>query len=114
MNEVNSIILQEKLDKREALTVLFVYSPLCGTCRLAGNMLEVIEASYPSLPIYKLNINHAPSFAQDWRIKSVPCLLVFQKGLGVERRYAFHSIGHLHEMMKPYAALANLHMNRSI
>jgi len=113
MKEINATTLNEKLQLRESLTILFVYTPLCGTCKLAGSMLDVIETSYPSLVIHKLNINHAPTFAQTWKIKSVPSLLVFQKGLGVERIYAFQSISHLHAMIKPYAVFAELQIKRS-
>ncbi|WP_088102151.1 thioredoxin family protein [Halalkalibacter urbisdiaboli] len=112
MKNITNELIQEKLDSREALTILFVYTPLCGTCKLAGSMLEVIEASNPALMIHRININHAPNFAQTWKIKSVPCLLIFQKGLGVERIYAFQSISYLHAIMKPYIAVAELQTNR--
>ncbi|GAE34619.1 hypothetical protein JCM9157_1689 [Halalkalibacter akibai JCM 9157] len=74
-------------------------------------MLKVVQASFDSLPIYSLNINHSPEFAQKWKIKSVPCLLVFQKGLGVECLYAFQSIANVHEKLKPYAVAWSLQEN---
>ena len=104
MEEIVSSTLDQKLTDREPLSIVFVYTPLCGTCKLAEKMLTVVQSSFDSLPMYSLNINHSPAFAQQWKIKSVPCLLVFQKGLGVERIYAFQSIGYVHNKLKPYAA----------
>ena len=103
MEEIVSNVLEKKLAARERLTIVFVYTPLCGTCKLAESMLRIVESSLEPLPLYSLNINHSPTFAQQWKIQSVPCLLVFQKGLGVERIYAFGSIGFLYNKVKPYA-----------
>ncbi len=108
VNETTSEEINRMLSGRQQLTVVFVFTPLCGTCKLAEGMLKVILAKEPTLDMKKLNINYAPSFAQKWKIESVPCLLVFQKGLGVERLYAFHSVEYLYEKLKPYAAITKL------
>jgi thioredoxin-like negative regulator of GroEL len=112
MEEISNHTLESILAAREPFTIVFVYTPLCGTCKLAEKMLLVVQSSFKALPIYSLNINHSPLFAQKWRIKSVPCLLVFQKGLGVERIYAFQSIGYVHKVLKPYAATSSLQEKR--
>ncbi|WP_052144670.1 thioredoxin family protein [Halalkalibacter okhensis] len=108
MEDISNSTLEKMLSDREPLTVVFVYTPLCGTCKLAEKMVAVVDSTFESLPIFSLNINHSPVFAQKWKIQSVPCLLLFQKGLGVERIYAFHSIGYIHNILKPYAAAWSL------
>ncbi len=107
MKEITSSELEEMLKGRDPLTIVFVHTPLCGTCKMARRMIDVIGSAFDSLSIHSLNINHAPSFAQKWKIESVPCLLLFQKGLGVERIYAFRSIEYLHGVLKPYAAVSS-------
>lgn len=37
----------------------YVYSPFCGTCRLAERMLALLEKSYPQLAI--ASVNHTVS-----------------------------------------------------
>ncbi|WP_332693179.1 thioredoxin family protein [Halalkalibacter lacteus] len=108
MEEISSSTLDKMIAARAPLTIVFVYTPLCGTCMLAERMVRVVETAFETLPIFSLNINHSPAFAQKWKIKSVPCLLLFQKGLGVERVYAFQSIGYVHNVVKPYAATWSL------
>ncbi|MDT8859952.1 thioredoxin family protein [Alkalihalobacillus sp. MEB130] len=108
MQDISHHTLEKMLANRDPVTAVFVYTPLCGTCKLASKMMTVVESALEPFPIFSLNINHSPAFAQNWKIKSVPCLLLFQKGLGVERIYAFHSIGYLHSMLKPYAAVRAL------
>ncbi len=105
MEELTNHQLEEKLQKREPLFFVFVHTPLCGTCKLAKRMIEVTALSFPSLSVYSLNINHFPSFAQKWRVESVPSLLIYKNGLGAERIYAFHSISYIHRLFKRYDAL---------
>ncbi|MCM3761282.1 thioredoxin family protein [Alkalihalobacillus oceani] len=107
MKEISGEQLKRSIARREELTIVFVHTPLCGTCKLARNMLELVEESLHGLPLVSININEAPWFAQEWKIESVPCLLVFQKGLGVERVYAFRSLPYLHTLLKKYISYTN-------
>nr|WP_285874284.1 thioredoxin family protein [Halalkalibacter oceani] len=107
VKEISGEQLKRSIARREELTIVFVHTPLCGTCKLARNMLELVEESLHGLPLVSININEAPWFAQEWKIESVPCLLVFQKGLGVERVYAFRSLPYLHTLLKKYISYTN-------
>ncbi|MBP3950648.1 thioredoxin family protein [Bacillus suaedae] len=102
MIEITNDELHKKLESREPLTIIFIYTPLCGTCKLAEKMIRIVEEMLPTLPIYSLNVNHAAGFAQTWKVKSVPALYVFQKGFGTKQIYAFHSIMNVHQLLKPY------------
>ncbi|PLR67122.1 MULTISPECIES: thioredoxin family protein [Bacillaceae] len=84
--------------------ILYLYTPFCGTCQLAKKMLTVVEAALPSLNIYMANLNFLPKQALDWGIESVPCLLVFENGSVVQKKYAFHSVEHIYQILKEYAA----------
>ncbi|TSB46965.1 thioredoxin family protein [Alkalicoccobacillus porphyridii] len=102
MIELTAGQIEHRLQEKQELFILFVYTPLCGTCKRAASMLEILEQTYDQLELGQLNINHYPQFAQKWHIQSVPCLLVFQKGLGTKRVYAFHSIPALYSLLEPY------------
>jgi thiol-disulfide isomerase/thioredoxin len=84
--------------------ILYLYTPFCGTCQLAKKMLTVVEAALPSLDIYMANLNFLPKQALDWGIESVPCLLVFENGSVIHKKYAFHSVEHVYQILKEYAA----------
>lgn len=101
MIERNLEELTRRIESKEDV-IVFVHTPLCGTCKYVSNMLQILEESYEQLLIDKLNINQYPTFAQSWQIKSVPCLLVFQKGLGVKRQYSFPSIAEVYNLLQPY------------
>ncbi|MEY8750913.1 thioredoxin family protein [Alkalicoccobacillus gibsonii] len=96
--------ITRRIESKEDV-IVFIHTPLCGTCKYVSNMLQILEESYEQLTINQLNINQYPAFAQMWQIKSVPCLLVFQKGLGVKRQYSFPSIADVYNMLQPYLSI---------
>lgn len=100
MNELTS----EQLGKihQQKRTVLYLYTPFCGTCQLASKMLSVIETIMPSISILMKNLNYIPEYAKEWGIESVPCLLIFENGKIIKKIYAFHSVDYLYQLLKKY------------
>lgn len=82
--------------------VLYLYTPLCGTCQMASKMLAVVEELLPSLPWCKANLNYFPHISERWEVESVPCLLVIRDGKVEQKLYAFHSVPYLFETLKPF------------
>jgi|GEM_PF-413534 len=72
--------------------VLFVHTPLCGTCKAARRMLEVTHELLPELPLAAANVNLMPAIAQIFRIESVPCLLIKRSDGSVRKKYRFGSV----------------------
>jgi thioredoxin 1 len=79
---------------------VLVHTPLCGTCKAARRMLEVVEEMMPALPMAAANLNIMPELAQTFRIESVPCLLIKRPDGGVEKRYRFGSVTELLERLR--------------
>jgi len=102
MEELHMDKLDERLAAKESF-VLFVYTPMCGTCKITGQMLRVVEAALPDVSIDQINLNTAPSLAEKWQITSVPALLLIQSGQVQERYYALHSAAHLYDLLKSFS-----------
>lgn len=90
----------DKISQRE-LAIIYLYTPLCGTCQVAKKMLTVVEAAVPGLDIGMINVNYARELALSYEVESVPCLLVFQQGKILKRIYAFQSVEYLYHELKP-------------
>ena len=86
----------------EGLYIMYLYTPMCGTCQVAKKMLTVVDELLPSLDIYSVNLNYYPEEAKALGIESVPCLLIFKDGKIVEKIYAFQSVGYLYDLIKQY------------
>ncbi|MBM7661467.1 thioredoxin-like negative regulator of GroEL [Bacillus mesophilus] len=79
---------------------LFLFTPICGTCKLAEKMLTVIQELLPDFPIKKVNLNYTPELASEWEIQSVPCLLLFKHGVLIKKIFAFQSVDYLYKEIK--------------
>lgn len=99
-NEVNDLIANCK-----HIIAVYAYTPFCGTCQLAENMINEGRPLQHTLPIYLINLNVAPAFAKKWRILSVPCLLFFENGVELQRIYAFHSYAYVKKVLHIYEQL---------
>lgn len=94
---------QEDIDhflKVNSSGMIYLHTPLCGTCQTASKMLTVIEELLPNLPFAKANLNFVPELANSLSIESVPCLLVIKNGRIEEKIYAFHSVPYLYDKLK--------------
>lgn len=79
---------------------LYIYTPMCGTCQVAGRMLDVSLELLPDLEGGKVNLNYVPQLADRYAVESVPCLLIFKEGVPVHKIYAFQSVPYLYEQLK--------------
>ncbi|WP_313892915.1 thioredoxin family protein [Psychrobacillus sp.] len=88
---------QHKNDSEPSL--LYIYTPMCGTCQVASKMMQVIKEMVPHA-IGQANINFLGSLAIDYEIESVPCLLIAKNGTVYKKIYAFQSVPYLLEEIK--------------
>lgn len=99
MKEMTEQEVREILQNQQSCALL-LYTPFCGTCKVAERMLVIVEQLIPELPQYKLNLNLAPAFAGQWQIASVPCVLRIEQGEIREKLYAVRSVEHLYQFLK--------------
>ncbi|WP_339314447.1 thioredoxin family protein [Paenibacillus sp. FSL R10-2734] len=77
MKEMNEVELLEALKNTGEPLVVFLHTPLCGTCKAADRMLEVAAHLLPAeLQMVAGNVNMLPNLVRQYRITSVPALLV--------------------------------------
>ncbi|MBY3622000.1 thioredoxin family protein [Acinetobacter sp. CUI P1] len=77
MKTMNEVEMLEALNRSGEPLVVFFHTPLCGTCKAAERMLEVAAHLLPAdLQMVAGNVNMLPNLVQQYRITSVPALLV--------------------------------------
>ncbi|MEK4058700.1 MULTISPECIES: thioredoxin family protein [Paenibacillus] len=77
ITEMNQSELLGLLEQRREPLAVFLYTPLCGTCKAARRMLEVAAHLLPrDLIMAGGNVNMLPELVNLYRISSVPALLV--------------------------------------
>jgi thioredoxin-like negative regulator of GroEL len=79
---------------------VFIYTPLCGTCKAARRMLEVVLAMEPDITLFEANLNALPFLAEEWKITSVPCIVAAERSKPLRNVYAMQSVEALRELLK--------------
>ncbi|TRM13066.1 thioredoxin family protein [Lentibacillus cibarius] len=82
--------------------ILYIYTPMCGTCALARTMLDKIESVHRETIFYEMNASLNPNFMHENKIESVPCLLIKDENEVKEKVYAFHSIPNIYSYLMKY------------
>ncbi|WP_423408094.1 thioredoxin family protein [Heyndrickxia sp. MSNUG] len=86
--------------KEKQTGFLYFYTPMCGTCQVAGKMLAVIEQLLPDISGGKADLNYLLAMAERFEIESVPCLIILNEGEIQEKIYAFQSVPYLYGKLK--------------
>ncbi len=77
LNEAN---FAEKALRAEGPTLVDFYADWCGPCRALGSILEEFAAENPSVKVVKVNVDENPRLAADFRVSSIPHLVVIKNG----------------------------------
>lgn len=92
--------LLRKLAEEQEACAVFLYTPLCGTCKLAGRMLDIAASMVPQLPVYRVNVNFAPTLVRQWRVASVPCVALVRGDEPVELVYRIAAVDELYGKLR--------------
>lgn len=101
MKEISTEQMIEFLNN-DLTSLLYFYTPMCGTCQIAGKMLAIIEPLFPDINMAKKNMNFSPAIASMLQIESVPCLIIIKNRVVKEKIYAIQSVPFLYEKIKTY------------
>lgn len=73
------------------------YATWCGPCKMLESELEAIE---DNIKIVKVDIDKFQELTMDYRIMSVPTMILFKDGVKKEEVIGFHTSDELLEIIK--------------
>ena len=74
---------QEVLQAKEPVLVDF-WASWCGPCQMVGPVVEEVAGEVTDAKICKVNVDEQPELARQFRVMSIPTLMVFKNGSAVQ------------------------------
>lgn len=84
---------------KEGYHLVDFYAEWCGPCKMMGPVLESIE---DKIDIIKIDVDKFPDLAQEYRVMSIPDLMIFKDGEKILESVGFQSKEDLEEVINNF------------
>ena len=73
----------------KALAVLDFSAQWCGPCKMLAPVLESVADELPDAAFYSIDVDENFALVQQFRVSSIPCVVVLKHGQEVDRTIGF-------------------------
>ncbi len=79
------------------------WAPWCGPCKMLGPVLEDVEKEVAGKAVIaKVNVDDEADLSVKFNVSSIPTMIVFKKGVSLERTVGFMSKDKILELIKKH------------
>lgn len=71
---------EQEVLKAEQTVMVDFWAAWCGPCKMLSPIVDQIAEEHLEIKVCKVNIDEEPSLAIDYKVMSIPTLLVFKNG----------------------------------
>ena len=91
---------QAEITKSDKLVLVDFWAVWCGPCQMMAQILHELEAEMPDVQIGKVNVDEQMDLARQFRVVSIPTLIIFKNGQEVQRMVGVTSKEELKDALK--------------
>lgn len=93
------------VSKSEVPVMVDFFASWCGPCKILGPVIDELAEEYEGKAlVVKVDTERNPQLSQHFKIKSIPTLMVFNKGYAQERFQGLVPKPNLEEILNQYIA----------
>ncbi len=89
LKHVNENNFEQEILQNEKVVLVDFYADWCGPCKMVAPILEKMASENENFDIAKINVDENQSLAMQYRIMSIPNMLVFKNGEVVDEIIGF-------------------------
>lgn len=76
---------ESEVIRSEKPVLLDFWAAWCGPCKMLAPILDQVAAERPDVKVCKVNVDEQPELANQFRVMSIPTLVVFKDGQPVKQ-----------------------------
>ena len=82
---INRANFHSEVIESERPVLLDFWAPWCGPCRAVVPLIDEIAREREDIKVVKVNIDEEPELAREYRVMSIPTLMVMREGKVVKK-----------------------------
>ena len=91
---------QAEVTKSDKPVLVDFWAVWCGPCQMMAPILHELETEMPDVQIGKVNVDEQMDLARQFRVVSIPTLIIFKNGQEVQRMVGVKSKEELKDALK--------------
>ena len=91
---------QAEITKSDKPVLVDFWAVWCGPCQMMAPILHELAAEMPDVQIGKVNVDEQMDLARQFRVVSIPTLIIFKNGQEVQRMVGVTSKEELKDALK--------------
>jgi len=89
VNQLKTADFKEKVLDKKGTVLVDMYADWCGPCKMLGPVVAEVSEETEDVDFYKVNVDDERSLAVEYKVMSIPTLLVFKDGELVKTSVGF-------------------------
>lgn len=90
---------EEEILKAEQTVLVDFWAAWCGPCKMLTPIIDQIADEHPEIKVCKVNIDDEAALAIDYKVMSIPTLMVFKNGKNVNQSIGVQSKADIEGML---------------
>lgn len=90
---------ESKIKTSDKVVLLDFYADWCGPCKMIAPIVEEIANEKDDIIVAKVNVDECPELAIDFKVASIPTLIVLKDGVSISKAIGYRSKEQILELL---------------